>query len=300
MNIAQFNARGPNDIEHWYTLIYEELQRQGHSVRQFNLRSQRPTIQDREWMDFAVIHFAQVAQHYMRMGVPFCVLPSANDIFPDNGTKLLQVANNTNCKFVTYQSFYHKRKYDEWGIPNDKVYVPMPIRTELFTRRRKFNPNGRVIAGGRLIPKKGLDRIIPYVNYLTIFGDGPLKQQLQYLNPTTMFTGHLTGESLKNLMEESWLYLYPAIVDSSGDSDGIPNTVKEAMYMGLQVIASPVAGLPELENISLLDNWSKINEVISTMPRKFNYKGKREISNLYTPEICTRMLLKGIEEYVSR
>jgi len=89
MNIAQFNARGPNNVEHWYDLIHDELIRQGYEVRQFWLRGKQPTKEDRDWMEFALFHFSQVALYYRKIGVPFCILPSANDCFPDSGAKYM-------------------------------------------------------------------------------------------------------------------------------------------------------------------------------------------------------------------
>lgn len=302
MNIGQFNARGPhNGVEHWFDLIYDELVGRGHEVRQFWLHGTQPTKEDRNWMEFALFHFSQVALYYRKIGIPFCILPSANDCFPDNGAKLRIASQHKNCTYVTYQSMYHKRKYPEWGVLGQYVYVPMPVRTNLF-KRKSFSYN-RIIAGGRLIPKKGLDKIVGKVSNLTIFGDGPLRNELEDIafrwsdNLSTEFTGWLDGKQLKELMEDSWLFLCPSIVTPNGDSEGIPNTVKEAMLMKLHVIASPIAGIPELENIILLDNWDNIHSCIDSIPRQANFKGEQEIRNIYSPKHCVNLLLKGIEEY---
>jgi len=300
MNIGYFNARGINDIEHWYKLEIEELERRGHNVRIFTLNPEygnHPTRDDIKWMDFAHYHFAQVANRFKRLGVPFGISPHANDIFIDNGRNLLSASNHPKCKFVTYQSFYHKKKFEEWGVNRPLVYLPMCCRTKLFTRQTPYNPSGGLVAGGRLIPKKGLDRLKGVEN-LTIFGDGPLEEYLKCTLKHMSFTGHLSGEELKDLFEKSRIYLFPAIVTPDGDSDGIPNTIKEAMLMKLHVIASPVAGIPELENITLLSDWSKINEVLETIPKTANWKGEREIRNIYDPKVTINMLLKAIEEYL--
>jgi len=297
MNIGQFNARGPdNGIEHWFDLIHDELIKQGHNVRQFWFRGNQPSKKDIEWMDFALYHFSQVGLYYRRLGVPFCVLPSANDFFPDKGERLRMATNHRDCKFVTYQSAYHNQKYDEWDIPKPKVYVPMPVRTELF-KRTKDIPNGEnIIAGGRLIHKKGLDRIM-HLKHLTIFGEGPLINHLRLMNMNVKFTGYLNGEELRDLMDEAWIFLHPAIETPDGDREGISNLVKEALLMRLQVICSPVGGLPELENVMLFDDWDNIEECIKTVPKQPNYKGEKEIRHLYNPTTCVNMLLRGIEEY---
>lgn len=297
MNIGYFNARGVNDIEHWFSLEMTELLKRGHNVISFSLRGEQPTREHIEWMDFAHFHFAQVADYYKRIGVPFAISPHANDIWRDNGAQFKKASKHPKCKFVTYQSFYHKRKFEEWGIEKPMVYLPMCCRTELFKRNTPYSPFGYKIAGGRLIPKKGLDRL-RNVEHLHVFGDGPLRDDLgRILPPSTKFTGFLSGKGLKELFEQSSVYLFPAIITSDGDSDGIPNTIKEAMLMRLHIIASPVAGIPELENITLLEDWSNINEVIDTMPKNANWKGMKEIQNIYSPEITVNMLEEAIEEY---
>jgi len=296
MNIGYFNARGPNNgIEHWFDLEIEELRKRGHEVRTFYLKGNQPTRMDIKWMDFAHFHFAQVAAYYKVVldicgGVPYIISPHAHDIWRDNGATLKMAASSDNCKGVSYQSFYHKKNFEEWGINKPLFHLPMCCRTKLFKRQTPYNPSGKIIAGGRLIPKKGLDRLKGVEN-LTIFGDGPLKDALKGQLPcTTFFTGHLAGMELKDLFEESSIYLFPAIVTKDGDSDGIPNTVKEAMLMELQVIASPVAGIPELENISTLSNWDSIGRILKDFPREPNTKGRLEIIKNFSPESCINKL----------
>lgn len=297
MNIGLFNTRGINKTEHFIPLELQELKKRNIDTKLYWVKGEHPTREEAKSMDFAVYHFVPTALHFRRMGIPYCILPTANDIFPDDGEKLKILDKDKNCKFIGYQSFYHKRKYDEWGITKPTVYVPHCVRTDLFVPT--YGKNGgrnKIIAGGRLIPKKGLHQLSS-VDNLTIFGEGPLIYELQKQMPTARFTEYLEGEQLKDLMNESWLYLFPAVITSDGDSDGIPNTIKEAMLMRLQVIASPVAGIPELENISILSDWSKINQVIEDMPKQPNWKGEQEIRKLYNPKSCINKLLEGFEKY---
>jgi len=302
MNIGLINSKGFNDIEHWFKLEYDELIRRGHNVRVFSLKHKHPTKEDVKWIDFGIIHFAQVALYFRRFGFPFCIIPSTNDIFPDNGKTLNIASSHKNCKFVTYQSFYHKRYYKIWNTPKPKVYYPHPVRTELFKRESSLVSSMKeIIAGGRLVPRKGLDRVIPLVDNLTVFGDGPFPEYTKYLkslNSTTNWVGHLNGEELKELMEHSWLYLFPSVIVEDGNRDGIANTLKEAMLMRLQVIASPVVGTPELENICLFDDWDNIKKCIDNLSRKPNWKGEQEIRKLYAPKVTVGMLLEGIEEHI--
>jgi glycosyltransferase involved in cell wall biosynthesis len=176
----------------------------------------------------------------------------------------------------------------------------MCCRTKLFKRQTPYNPSGKIIAGGRLIPKKGLDRLKGMEN-LTIFGDGPLKDALkEQLSCTTSFTGFLGCQELKDLFEESSIYLFPAIVTPDKDSDGIPNTVKEAMLMELQVIASPVAGIPEMKGIYLLSDLNKesICDAIQSISKRPNIIGRDYVLDTFNPRICVDKLLNSINEYV--
>lgn len=295
MNIGYFNSRGPNNgIEHWFDEEIKELRRRGHEVRVFWLKGPQPTQEDRKWMDVAHYHFAHVANYYKKLNVPYLISPHANDIFIDNGKTLLEVSKHPKCIGVTYQSYYHKKKFEEWDIKSPLYYLPMSVRVDLFNPSVKgmiskvTKVRNKIIAGGRLIPKKGLDRVIPLVDNLTIFGDGPLLEYLKKLNPTTTFVGNLNGEQLRDLMDESWLYLFPSIVTSDGDSDGMPNTLKEALLMELQVITSSVGASSELKNVYILDDWNKESlwNLINSIPHESNVKGREEILSIYSPDKC--------------
>jgi glycosyltransferase involved in cell wall biosynthesis len=299
MNIGYANARGFNDIEHWYKLEQDELIKRGYNVYEFNLKYKQPDISEIKKLSFCHYHFAHVADYYKRLGVPFCISPHAHDIWLDNGETFKRASRHPNCKFVTYQSFYHKKKFEEWGIDKPLVYLPMCCRTKLFKRTLDI-PNGEgLLAGGRLIPKKGLDRIM-HLNNLTIFGDGPLMEDLKRMNPNVTFTGHLDGEELRHLMDKSWLFLHPAIETLDNDRDGIPNTLKEASLMRMQILTSPIAGIPEMKGIYLLEDWSKesINNSIIDIPRCPNYKAENHVRELYSPENCVNKLLEAIKKYI--
>jgi hypothetical protein len=91
---------------------------------------------------------------FRNLRIPHCVLPTANDIFPNNGYWLKIAETHPDCKFIGYQSYYHKKKYNDWFIRLPTVHIPHCVRTNLFKRQTPYNPSGKIIAGGRLIPKK--------------------------------------------------------------------------------------------------------------------------------------------------
>lgn len=302
MKLGLFNMRGIDEssdqfTEYFIKLELDELISRGHDVTMYCARGRHPTREEAKEMDFAIYHFVPTALHFRRMGVPYCVLPTANDVFIDEGEKLKILDNDKKCKFIGHQSHYHFLKYRQWKIQKPKVFVPHCARVDLFKRETKYNPNGKILAGGRLIPKKGLDRLKDVEN-LTIFGNGPLREKLERILPdSTTFTGYLDGKELKQLYEEASIYLFSGIVTPDGDSDGISNTIKEAQLMQLPVISSPVAGNVEFKTIRFLTNWNRINELLK-QPRVANKKGDLAMRQIYSPKSCVDKLLAGIEEYI--
>jgi colanic acid/amylovoran biosynthesis glycosyltransferase len=53
-------------------------------------------------------------------------------------------------------------------------------------------------------------------------------------------------EELIELYREATIFALPSIVAESGDRDGIPNVLVEAMRLGLPVVSTTVSGIPEL------------------------------------------------------
>jgi glycosyltransferase involved in cell wall biosynthesis len=293
-------ATFPNEVEWWARLEVEELTRIGMEPYIWTFRGDHSRIDvDRlKECDFNIYHYAQVALRWKHYKKPFCILPHAHDIFRDNGMTLKQAADTKLCKFIGYQSLYHKQKFEEWGIDKPLVYIPTCCRTSLF-QRSSLGLGSKIVAGGRLIPKKGLGRVIPHLDNLTIFGVGDMKEQLMKMNKTTTFTGWLDGQGLRDLFEESWLYVFPAIQTSDGDSDGIANTVKEALLMQLQVVTSSVAGMSEVKGVHVFDDWTYkgIHKMIESIPREPNLIGEKYVREIYNPQICVERLLKAVDEY---
>jgi glycosyltransferase involved in cell wall biosynthesis len=115
---------------------------------------------------------------------------------------------------------------------------------------------------GRLVPKKGFDVLVEACGILQrrqiefealIIGEqgeheAELRRRIETLGLENRI--HLTGpmEQLK-LYEEyrrASAFCLPCRVLESGDRDGIPNVLMEAMACGLPVITTAVSGIPEI------------------------------------------------------
>jgi glycosyltransferase involved in cell wall biosynthesis len=112
----------------------------------------------------------------------------------------------------------------------------------------EFHPDGPVLSIGRLVPQKGLDRVIDACaqlgRQLIIAGHGPelpaLQAQAAALGADVRFAGHLDRDALDELYRKA-----SAMVLVSRH-EGLPNVVLEAMAHALPVVATPVGGIPDL------------------------------------------------------
>ncbi len=112
----------------------------------------------------------------------------------------------------------------------------------------------RLLAVGRLVPKKGFDVLLAALRdvpdaELTIVGDGPAREALRSaaapLGDRVRFAGRLGREELDAAYASADVAVFPSVPASSGDQDGLPVAMLEAMGSGLTVIASDLPGLNE-------------------------------------------------------
>jgi colanic acid/amylovoran biosynthesis glycosyltransferase len=112
----------------------------------------------------------------------------------------------------------------------------------------------RVLAVGRLVEKKGFGILLEALAsvpdaVLTVVGDGPegdaLRAAAAGLGDRVRFVGQLGRVELEAAYAESDIAVFPSRPAASGDQDGLPVAMLEAMGSGLAVVASDLPGLNE-------------------------------------------------------
>lgn len=119
----------------------------------------------------------------------------------------------------------------------------------------------RIVSVARLVEKKGIEYGIRAVAKLAerfpdieyrIIGEGPLRGRLETvihelgMRENVQLHGPMSRTEVCRWLERSHIMLAPSLTAANGDREGIPNSLKEAMAMGLPVLSTKHSGIPEL------------------------------------------------------
>jgi glycosyltransferase involved in cell wall biosynthesis len=118
-----------------------------------------------------------------------------------------------------------------------------------------------ILSVGRLVEKKGFQDLLEALFLAkkkgarfrcAIYGDGPLCQPLKQwidehdLAAEVVLPGDRPQHELIPAFQSATLFVLTPFQTDDGDRDGIPNVLVEAMAVGVPVITTAVAGIPEL------------------------------------------------------
>jgi len=131
----------------------------------------------------------------------------------------------------------------------------------------RYRPTGpraagyRVLSTARLVPKKGLPTLLRACAELVaagaplecrILGDGPLRGELESLasrlglGDRVSFPGFVAQSEVIEHLRWASMVVLPSVEQPSGDRDGVPNALVEALAMAVPVVSTAVSAIPEL------------------------------------------------------
>ena len=145
------------------------------------------------------------------------------------------------------------------GLDLNRFPAPPERNTSQSTNSSSDARKIRFLSVGRLVEKKGFDRLIEALAKLpatlnwqwTHIGGGALNDQMQSLATELNvankieWLGECEQPQVIEAMRESDVFVLPSRVARDGDRDGLPNVLMEAASQKLSIIATPVSAIPE-------------------------------------------------------
>ena len=197
------------------------------------------------------------------LGLPFTFTAHAMDLYVR--TRGLPTKARSAARVVTVCEYNVARLLDACpDLPRDRIaLVYCGVDTQQFTLRPEpeQTTETRLLSVGRLVPKKGFDDLIRAVGLLRdvgrslrldIIGDGREREHLEeliarlQLHDVVHLHGHQPNSRVREALVESDVFVLACVIDAGADRDSMPVVIKEAMAVGVPVIATDEVGNPEM------------------------------------------------------
>jgi glycosyltransferase involved in cell wall biosynthesis len=199
---------------------------------------------------------ARVASYF---DIPFTVTTHAFDIYREADSWTAQFLEEAN-RIITISEYNRNYMQVELGVQTPIDVVHAGIRPQKFTPSEASEPH-RILTVARHTEKKGLHdaleafaiavREVPALEYHLV-GSGHLSESLADtasafgIENEVSFVHNVSDERLTREYNRARCFLLPCVVTESGERDGIPVALMEAMAMRTPPISTPVSGIPEL------------------------------------------------------
>lgn len=194
--------------------------------------------------------------------VPFTFTAHAHDIYLKN--VLLRDICKAAKRIVTISQYNRRFISDYCGNGTLKkievIHCGLDLSTWQSPGAIAEGQEAVIVSIGRLTRMKGFEFLVKACHHLKnhipfkcyIVGDGHLRTELEQLidelqlQDHVVLTGVLDSREVRNLLNQTKIFVMPSVWDDEDGQDGIPLVLMEAMALGKPSIASRLSGLPEL------------------------------------------------------
>ena len=213
----------------------------------------------------AFAHGPASVAHFVHLlsDMPYSFSAHAKDIYVSSADLLARKIRDASFVLTCSRSAHDAMTEIAGGDAAKILLAPHGVNTERFAPAPtpRDDEGLRILAVGRLVPKKGYPVLLEALGQLvaqgravtcTIVGAGPEREDLESLasrlgiSHHVHFLGALAATAVAASYHEADVFVQASVVMANGDRDGIPNSLLEAMASGVAVAASDVAGIPEV------------------------------------------------------
>ncbi len=184
---------------------------------------------------------------------------------------------------------FMRSKLMQIGCPQDKIKIQrIAIPLEKLPYRERYPKRSQertvFIFCGRFVEKKGLRYVLEALSQVKshnknfefrVIGDGPLKEQVQEWTHGLNLSDHVTLLGFLNYeqyiieMDKADIFIHPSVTSQTGDSEGgAPTVILEAQAMGMPVIATTHADIPNIvkpQESALLSSEKDVAGLVSNI-----------------------------------
>ncbi len=200
-----------------------------------------------------------------RIGISYSFTTHAKDLFLSSKE---DVSRKVDCaQFVLTCTDYNKDYLEQIVQSDTPIYrVYHGVDLDVFQPStpdisREDGTPPLILSIGRFRPKKGFPILIQACASLkkaghhfqcVLVGYGPLEQDLKQMihqlgvSDCVRLTGKVRQDGILKWFRQASIFVLPCQIAENGDRDGIPNVLVEAMSMGLPVVSTAIASIPEL------------------------------------------------------
>jgi glycosyltransferase involved in cell wall biosynthesis len=219
-------------------------------------------------VDHIHAHFATSAATVARLaslitGIPYSFTAHAKDIYHEYvnhaglGQKLADAAT-----VVTVTDYNQRHLANEFPFAGNKIhriYNGLPLEQFPFSEPVARPP--LILGIGRLVDKKGFADLVSACSLLAQQGvayrcnligsgelDATLRRQIRELGLESRvhLLGPLPSDQVAAALRGAAVLAVPCVTASTGDRDGLPTVLIEAMALGTPCVATDVTGIPEI------------------------------------------------------
>ncbi len=256
-------------------------------------------------------------------GIPFSFTGRAHDIFTPDSLLPEKIRDALFVRGESKAVLNHLAQLNGGDTSKFRLtYNGVPLTAQALAPVR-LRPPYRLLALGRLVATKGFDVLIQACRilqdagvdlHLTLAGGGPQGWRLKRLARKLglagriSFPGFISYDKVAEQFGAADLFIMPCIVNASGNRDGLPTVILEALLHRVPVIATNVAGIGEvIENgltgllIPPQDPQALADAVVQMIRNRdaalmMAARGRARILTEFNPEANHRRLLTLFQE----